>query len=978
MAKVFFRFSVQTMPGTSVKVSGNVEPLGKWTARNGLELFPDRNCPGVWHSSLPIVLPLGVDIEYKYVFFTQESIAWESRLRNRHFKVEHKHMTMEDSAESPMSRIIIQEEDAAAVSEEPMKSVDESVKFSVTDSLIIISMMLPVKVTRNLDYSPGNGQKWNFELINGLWLPVLYRIAMKEKIKFKWVGWPHIWVEDEQEQEELSSILLDNYNCVPLFIPQDLLQKHILFCNGVLFRLFHNIIETNPDTIPQYSHKLWEAYTHVNSRFADKVVELHNNREIIWVHDYQLLLLPSFISRRARETLNIGLYLHVPFPSSEVYRVLPHRDALLHAMLCCDIIGFHSFEYARHFITCCKRTLGIDHMCRPGGYLALEFYGRNIMVRVGHLSVEPSVITDFIDDDDHKRLVSSLQQKYYGKKVLVGIDPLHRLSGITLKLHAFREMMSKVPEDNVVLIQICFPAKTSGEEEDKQVQQEISSLCADINSEFAREVVEYVEKNISSSERYAYLLIADAIVNTSVRDGLCLIPFEYFLLRGERAGSAIVSEFAGTSRALRSINRVNPFDRSELVNAMLDVVIKQQNFTDKMQRDLNYIHEHTTLRWAQNFLTDLKRARKDTHHFQYVAHGMGDKLKVIGLPKHFGHLREDEVLKAYRSSKNRVLIFDHEGTLGTLLKDKNNDKLKFPSDKNLECLAELCRDGANSVFILTGRERFVLETLYGAIRDLGLAAEYGAYVKWNGGETGWRAYGSVGGLWKETAADIINAYVARTEGAVCEFKDSTVTFQYKNAELYFGAWQAKELSAHLEMLLKQFMNECEISPGLNSVEVKPRGINKGTCVHRILQSIYEKKGPIDFVLCIGDDKSDEEMFKTIKNLKKAGSSLFAGKYIFNSFVATVGRKPSAAKSYVTDDLEVTKLLEILKSSQRPRTSSREFQQTTVVPISVIERPVYRHSTYAEVLSPENSEEDLPSSPTGLFVVKRRHRREPTD
>jgi len=490
--------------------------------------------------------------------------------------------------------------------------------------------------------------------------------------------------------------------------------------------------------------------------------------------------------------------------------------------------------------------------------------------------------------------------------------------------------------------------------------------------------VEYVEKNISSSERYAYLLIADAIVNTSVRDGLCLIPFEYFLLRGERAGSAIVSEFAGTSRALRSINRVNPFDRSELVNAMLDVVIKQQNFTDKMQRDLNYIHEHTTLRWAQNFLTDLKRARKDTHHFQYVAHGMGDKLKVIGLPKHFGHLREDEVLKAYRSSKNRVLIFDHEGTLGTLLKDKNNDKLKFPSDKNLECLAELCRDGANSVFILTGRERFVLETLYGAIRDLGLAAEYGAYVKWNGGETGWRAYGSVGGLWKETAADIINAYVARTEGAVCEFKDSTVTFQYKNAELYFGAWQAKELSAHLEMLLKQFMNECEISPGLNSVEVKPRGINKGTCVHRILQSIYEKKGPIDFVLCIGDDKSDEEMFKTIKNLKKAGSSLFAGKYIFNSFVATVGRKPSAAKSYVTDDLEVTKLLEILKSSQRPRTSSREFQQTTVVPISVIERPVYRHSTYAEVLSPENSEEDLPSSPTGLFVVKRRHRREPTD
>ena len=203
MAKVFFRFSVQTTPGTSVKAVGNVEPLGKWTARNGLELFPDRNCPGVWHSSLPIVLPLGVDIEYKYVFFTQDSVVWEPRVHNRHFKVEHNHMTVEESADSPMSRLIIQEEDSATVGEEPMKSIDESVKFSVTDSLIIISMMLPVKVTRNPEYSPGNGQKWNFELINGLWLPVLYRIAMKEKIKFKWVGWPHIWVEDEQEQEEL-------------------------------------------------------------------------------------------------------------------------------------------------------------------------------------------------------------------------------------------------------------------------------------------------------------------------------------------------------------------------------------------------------------------------------------------------------------------------------------------------------------------------------------------------------------------------------------------------------------------------------------------------------------------------------------------------------------------------------------------------------------------------------------------------------
>ena len=312
------------------------------------------------------------------------------------------------------------------------------------------------------------------------------------------------------------------------------------------------------------------------------------------------MLTPSFISRRTHEVANIGLYLHVPFPSSEIYRVLPHREAILHAMLCCDLIGFHLFEYARHFLASCKRLLGIDHHFSRGGYLLLDYYGRNIMIRIGHLGIQPSVIQKVLESEQYKADLEKVQNKYAEKSVIVAIDPLHRLSGITMKLNAFRQTLKYLPKENqkTILVQLLYEAKNSSDNEKECVLKEILQLQQEINADYTSPVVEIITEEITRPLRYAYMTIAKGVINSSIREGLCLIPFEFLCINQERPADIILSEFAGVSRALSSPKRVNPFDLTQLEGEIHYLIDKTPNFQNlsKKKRDYTYILNNTPLK----------------------------------------------------------------------------------------------------------------------------------------------------------------------------------------------------------------------------------------------------------------------------------------------------------------------------------------------------------------------------------------------
>lgn len=987
-ARVTFRYKAETVIGDCIKIIGDCEELGNWNIVNAIKLSTDKESYPEWYTLVPISLPFETDIEYKYVFINNGRVRWESIPGNRKIRCTDKEITIEDEEKSVISRHIINHTELSPAKnigyQSPSIQLDDAVQFMPNDNLIIVSMSLPIKVIRNPDYCPDNPResKWIFKNYQGLWMPVLYSIARSQGIRFKWIGWPHIHIDNEAEQEEIAEILLYEYDCIPLFIPEEIFDKHILFCSHVLFPLFSNIIDTAPENVPQYTRDLWEAYRNVNSRFADKVMEIYVN-ELIWIHDYQLLLTPSFVSRRTRDVLNIGLYLHIPFPSSEVYRVLPHREAILHGMLCCDLIGFHLFEYARHFITCCKRLLGVDHQFTKGGYLGLNYYGRHIMLRIGHLGVEPSLIRQVQRAEEYQNTLINLRKKYAGKRVILGIDPLNRLSGIILKFNSFRNVLQNMQrnKDNVVLVQICTPAKHCNPKDVDQVRTEVYELKDTINTEIGESVIEIIEQDVSCEVRYAYMEISIGVVVSTIRDGLCLIPFEYLIINEDRDAHIVVSEFAGVSRALSSPTKVNPFDLNDMESALYFMITQQKNPANypKKQRDLEFVKNHTTFEWAQNFLADLKRASKDVRNYQYVTHGLGDKLKLIALNKRFSKLAPDDVLKAYKNSRNRVMFFDNEGTLSNYIKQADINKTAGPSDKILNSLDTLCTDDRNTVFVITGRERFILDRWFSSIKNLGMAAEYGCFVKWNS-KVDWEHEIRGSGMWKDTAIDIINAYVTRTEGAYLEVKESSVVFQFRNADPDYGTWQAKELMSHLEILLRPFMDECEVSSGMGYVEVKPRGINKGNTIYRLMEQVYQRKGPIDFLICVGDDVSDEEMFKTVKMLIKEESQIISPSNNFKHFCCTVGRKPSLADHYINDTHELLHLIEILKCWTDK--SKRNFSygdlsnllfksmSTNMKMVDFSGRSFHKKKT-CEAMIPEQFEEDGILSPTEVYKPSKR-------
>ena len=319
----------------------------------------------------------------------------------------------------------------------------------------------------------------------------------------------------------------------------------------------------------------------------------------------------------------------------------------------------------------------------------------------------------------------------------------------------------------------------------------------------------------------------------------------------------------------------------------------------------------------ERFLNDLKKAHKDTENLHYMVHGLGDKLKLIALRKNFKKLNKTPLLQAYNQSSNRVLIFDNEGTLSNFMKQTEINKKVGPSSRILRALELLSEDEKNTVYVITGRPREVVSNWFKSIPSLGLAAEYGAIMK-APGSYAWESHFSISGNWKQSAKEIMAGYSERTEGSFIMEKESSIVFNYREADVEFGSYQAKELLSHLEFLLHPFMDEIQIAEGIGYVEVKPIGINKGTALYRVIESVFASKGPVDFVLAIGDDNSDEDMFKMVAMLKKQKSRTLMH-HCIPTFTCTLGIKPSSANYFLLDASKVVSLLEHINGeSQKSR------------------------------------------------------------
>ncbi|KAF3968791.1 hypothetical protein CMV_007363 [Castanea mollissima] len=748
---------------------------------------------------------------------------------------------------------------------------DPSSSSAQRDRIIIVANQLPIRAQRKTDGSKGWIFSWDedsllLQLRDGIGdhdMEVIYVGCLKEDIH-------------PNEQDEVSQILLETFKCVPTFLPPDLFSRYYHgFCKQQLWPLFHYMLPLSPDLGGRFNRSLWQAYVSVNKIFADRIMEVINPEDdFVWVHDYHLMVLPTFLRKRFNR-VKLGFFLHSPFPSSEIYKTLPIREELLRALLNADLIGFHTFDYARHFLSCCSRMLGLTYESKRG-YIGLEYYGRTVSIKILPVGIHMGQLQSVLSLPETEEKVAELLKQYcdQGRIMLLGVDDMDIFKGISLKLLAMEQLLMQHPEwrGKVVLVQIANPARGRGKDV-IEVRAETSSTVKRINETFGKpgyNPVVLIDEPLKFYERIAYYVVAECCLVTAVRDGMNLIPYEYIISRQgnqkldevlglkpstPKKSMLVVSEFIGCSPSLSGAIRVNPWNIDAVADAMdsaLELAEPEKQL--RHEKHYRYVSTHDVGYWARSFLQDLERTCQDHARRRCWGIGFGLSFRVVALDPSFRKLSMEHIVSAYRRTKTRAILLDYDGTL---MPQASIDK--SPTSKSIGIINSLCRDKNNMVFIVSARSRKTLGEWFSPCENLGIAAEHGYFLRLER-DVEWETCVPVADCsWKQIAEPVMKLYTETTDGSTIEDKETSLVWSYEDADPDFGSCQAKELLDHLESVLAN--EPVTVKSGQNTVEVKPQGVSKGLVAKRLL-SIMQEKGPSpDFVLCIGDDRSDEDMFE---------------------------------------------------------------------------------------------------------------------
>jgi len=928
--RVTFVVVCETQFGQRLRIAGNDPVLGGWDPYRALELTTSQGDFPRWRVS--VTLPANKKICYKYVVVSKPSFMdagsdkhiqltpqadaltnnWETFDAHREFN------TLSGAT------MVINDGDFDTYNGDMADRVQTTSLFNSHPSLekdlehedgssirgpsiagqqvIIVLYRLPLIAKRKTDGS------WDFEWDDdALYLTStgLRRGLDVLKAKVLWVGIiPGVDHVDESEHDAISDRLLREFSCVPVFIEKDILTKFYQgFCKGFLWPSFHMLttVHGSDGRTVRFDNDSWHAYQRVNRMFSKAVVSKYDN-QLIWVHDYHLMLLPYYL-RVKLSGVKIGFYLHIPWPSSEIFRMLPVRNEILKGLLSSTLLGFHLFDYARHFLSACVRLLNLEHEARRGS-LGIEYEGRHVNIRVSHIGVDPERFQARMTSKTLHIKVAELKAKYPSTTLLGAIDDLDVVKGIALKLIAFENYLagsSDKVRSNVALIQVAIP-KTA--RVDAAVRDEIRELVSNINSKYGKadhQPVLYIEECISFDERMAIYKVCDALLLTPIRDGLNLIPYEYIISTIQGKGQLILSEFTGCSRALSSAVRVNPWNINELRDAIDNVVQRRESRAAEIrlrhEADRKYVTHHSSSTWAESFLGDLNESSEAVQ--QVVRLGLGVGLGVRRLEfEDFTMLNSRNVVRAFREAKNKLFLFDYDGTLTQIASQSSRMAHAWarPSDETMMNLEALSKQDNCTVIILSGRKKETEGFLVERMHNIGIAAEHGFHYKEPGSKEFVQTCPDADLTWMDVVSRIMTCYTERTDGSYIEHKTAGVVWHYHDADPEFGSWQSKEMHEHLESILAPF--NVQVLNGQGWLQVRLNNINKGIMVKDILNNMDETP---DFVLCCGDDRTDEDMFsELVKHTGTKDSKLFT---------TTVGVKPSNARYYLRSSLDVSHLIE---------------------------------------------------------------------
>ncbi len=730
--------------------------------------------------------------------------------------------------------------------------------------LVIVSNRLPVSLTKEegrLEFAQSPGG-----LASGL-RTYLASPRSAAGASYAWVGWPGRAVAPEQ-QAEVTRRCREDFSARPVFLTaEDTEGFYEGYCNQTLWPLFHYF-----PALVSFDEGPWATYELINEVFCDAVLEEAGPDDIVWVHDYHLLLLPAMLRRR-RPGLKVGFFLHIPFPSYELFRLVPDRwrRALLEGMLGADLVGFHTHDYAQYFLKSVRRILGHDHEM---GRVMLP----DRLSRVGTfpMGIEFGAFSARGAEPEVTGRRDELRGTIGGGKAVLSIDRLDYSKGIANRLLAYQTFLEANPDwrGRVVLLMVVVPSRT-GVEDYQRMKSRIDELVGAVNGTFGSlswTPVLYQYRSFPQEELLPLYGVSDVMLVTPLRDGMNLVAKEYVAARADGRGVLILSEMTGAASELGEAVLVNPNDIPEMARAIATALeMPEEEQARRMTALRDRLRRYDVVRWADDFLEALSedRSRLDRRMLSPAT--------------------RERIVREFRSAGRRLLLLDYDGTLISL---KPTPEQAAPGPGLLATLGRLA--GLGDVVIVSGRPRATLDAWLGRL-DLALVAEHGAWARERGGD--WAVMGAFFDDWKPGVRDLMERYVDRLPGARVEEKEFALAWDYRLAEPDLAALRAQELSDHLIDLTET--SDLRVMQGHKVVEVRPSGISKGTACQAFLSRGY------DFVLGVGDDAADEDLFRVLPP---------------SAYSIRVGLTQSYARYNAADQAEALRLVESLAATPPDRAS----------------------------------------------------------
>ncbi len=649
-----------------------------------------------------------------------------------------------------------------------------------------------------------------------------------------WVGWPGMNPGNAEKKQELEKTLHDKYNCFPVYLTSTDLKKYYQgFSNRTLWPLFHYF-----STYTIYDSSEWSVYKKVNQMFCDRLLEVTRPGDIIWIHDYHLLLLPQMLRREIPDA-TIGFFLHIPFPSMEIFRYLPWREEILEGILGADLIGFHTYDYTRHFLSCTLRILGKEQV-----YGQLTVDNRTVKVDTFPMGIDARRFSAAASSPDVINERKLLGKRLKTEKIILSVDRLDFTKGIPERLKAFERFLDKYTQwhGKITYVMLCVPSRTKVREY-QLLKSEIDELVGKINGRFDTPgwlPILYMYRSLPFKQLVSLYSSADLALVTPLRDGMNLVAKEFIASQvNNPVGALVLSETAGAASELGEAIIVNPNDINMMAEAIAEgLSVSGEDKKSWIESMSKRIEKYDIFKWTEDFLNQLCQVKdRQELNRQFF---LSDK-------------KQSEMHSDYENAGKRLLLLDYDGTLVPLAGKPEQAK---PDSEIYDLLSMLTKNPKNTVVVISGRDCNTLSEWLGGT-GVNMVAEHGTWIRETGKPEWQLTSGDLTAEWKENIYPLLEMFSVRTPGSFIEEKSYALVWHYRKAEPELGNLRSKELADALHDMVSG--TGLQVLRGRKVVEVKPAGVNKGKATLQWL----EKYDDWDFILAAGDDWTDEDIFSVL-------------------------------------------------------------------------------------------------------------------